>query len=122
MLAIYDQLDRIVIIPIVDNKVNDIYLMIAVFIQKKVTSSAEIHNLDKNSLFEIIEEPERLSLYSETRKIFEEIKVVFSILDDSHLLNQIDIIKTNPNYFEVTLRTLIKEFNVLTNKLTTRGI
>ena len=118
------ELERIVIIPTIENTVNDIYLMIAVFILKKVTPSEEIHNLDKKSLYEILEEQERLSLYSETRKIIEEtkIKVVFNILDDSHLLNQIDIIKTYPNDFEVTLPALKKEFNAWTNKITTKGI
>ena len=118
------ELERKVIIPTVENTVNDIYLMIAVFILKKVNPSEEIHNLDKMSLYEIIGEQERLSLYSETRKIFEQakIKVVFNILDDSHLLNQIDIIKTYPNDFEVTLPALKKEFNAWTNKIVTKGI
>ena len=98
--------------------------MIAVFILKKVTPSEEIQNLNKKSLYEIIGEQERLSLYSETRKIFEEtkIKVVFNILDDSHLLNQIDIIKTYPNDFEVTLTALKKEFNAWENKIATKGM
>jgi hypothetical protein len=41
-------------------------------------------------------------------RYLEEIKVVFSIFDDSHLLNQIDIIETYPIDFEVTLHTSIK--------------
>jgi len=116
--------ERKVIVPTVENTVNDIYLMIAVFILKKVNPSKEIHNLERKSLYDILEEKERLSLYSETRKTFEEtkIKIVFNILDDSHLLNHIDIIKTFPNDFEVTLPTLKKEFDVWANKLVTKGI
>ena len=117
-------LERKVIVPTVENTVNDIYLMIAVFILKKVNPSKEIHNLERKSLYDILEEKERLSLYSEVRKTFEEtkIKIVFNILDDSHLLNQINIIKTFPNDFEVTLPTLKKEFDVWANKLVTKGI
>ena len=110
MYALNGELDRTEIIPNVDNTVNDIYLVIAVFVLKYLTPSDEIHNLDKNSLYEIKEEHERLSLYSETIRYLkkQKIKVLFNILDDSHLLNQIDIIETYPNDFEVTLPTSIE--------------
>jgi hypothetical protein len=116
--------DHKVIIPTLENTVNDIYLMIAVFILKKVIISKEIHNFNRESLYDILDENERFTLYSETKKIVEEtnIKVVFNILDDSHLLNQIDVIKTYPNDFEVTLPALKKEFNAWANKIMTKGI
>lgn len=121
--AIDEQMERKVIIPTVEDTVNDIYLMIAVFILKKVTPSKEIHTLKKKSLYEILDKNERLHLYSETRKIFEElkIKIVFNILDDSHLLNQVDIIKSYPNDFEVTLPALKKEYDAWANKIITKG-
>lgn len=113
-----------VIIPTVENTVDDIYLMVAVFILKRVTPSKEIHNLKRNSLYEILDDKERQSLYAETRKIFEttKIKLVFNILDDSHLLSQIDTIKTYPNDFEVTLPAIKKEFEAWANKIVTKGI
>jgi hypothetical protein len=113
-----------VIIPTIENTVNDIYLMIAVFILKQVKPSKEIDNVDRKSLYEILEEQERIALYKETREIFEAIrvKVVFNILDDSHLLNQVDIIKTYPHDFEVTLPALKKEFSAWSNKVFTKGI
>lgn len=116
--------DHKVIIPTLENTVNDIYLMIAVFILKKVSPSKEIHNFNRESLYDILDKNERFILYSDAKKIIEEtnIKVVFNILDDSHLLNQIDLIKSYPNDFEVTLPALKKEYNAWANKIVTKGI
>ena len=113
-----------VIIPTVENTVNDIYLMVAVFILKKVKPSKEIHNLKRLSLYDILEDTERLTLYSETLKVFQEtrIKLVFNILDDSHLLSQLEVIKNYPNDFEITLSAIKKEFNSWSNKIITKGI
>jgi hypothetical protein len=112
------------VIPTVENTINDIYLMIAVFILKKVKPTKEIHNLERKSIYDILDEKERLSLYSETKKAFEEtkVKLVFNILDNSQLLKQIDVIKTYPNDFEVTLPALKKVFDAWANKIVTKGI
>lgn len=119
-----EEMERKVIIPTLENTVDDIYLMIAVFVMKKLNPSKEIHNLERKSLYEILDEKERTDLYAKTKKIFEQsrIKLVFNILDDSHLLNQIDEIKTYPNDFEVTLPALKKEFDVWANKIVNKGI
>lgn len=113
-----------VIVPTVENTIDDIYLMVAVFILKCITPSKEIHNLKRKSLYEILDEKERFSLYAETKKIFENIniKLVFNIFDESHLLRQLDIIKNYPNDFEVTLPAMKKEFSVWANKIITKGI
>lgn len=113
-----------VIIPTIENTVNDIYLMIAVFVLKKITPSKEIHNLQRKSLYDILDKQERFELYAETKKIFEstKIKLVFNVLDGSHLLNQIDIIKKYPNDFEVTLPTIKKEYDAWSNKIVIKGI
>lgn len=113
-----------VIIPTIENTIDDIYLMIAVYILKKITPSKEIHSKERKSLYEILDSEERISLYSETKKIFEEtkIKLVFNILDGSHLLNQINVIKNYPNDFEVTLPALKKEYDAWTNKIITKGM
>ena len=113
-----------VIVPTVENTVDDIYLMIAVFILKLIKPPKEIHNLERNSLYEILTDDERKSLYKETIEIFKNnhIKVVFNILDGSHLLSLLDQIKPYPNDFEVTLPVLKKEFNAWSNKIETKGI
>ena len=113
-----------IIVPTIENTVDDIYLMVAVFILEKVKPSKEIHNLQRLSLYDILEETERHALYAETLKVFEEtsIKLVFNILDDSHLLSQLEIIKKFPNDFEVTLPAIKKEYNAWSNKIITKGI
>ena len=113
-----------VIVPTLENTIDDIYLMIAVFILKLIQPSEEIHNLERNSLYEILKDDERKSLYKETIKVFQNnrLKVVFNILDDSHLLSLLDQIKQYPNDFEVTLPAMKKEFNAWSNKIETKGI
>lgn len=113
-----------VVIPTLENIVDDIYLMIAVYILQKVTPTKEIHTAKRTSLYDIFHEKERLSLYAETRKVIEatEIKVVFNILDDSHLLTQLDAIKNYPSDFEVTLPAFKNEFNSWANRTITKGL
>jgi hypothetical protein len=60
-----------VIIPTVENIIDDIYWMVAVFILNCITPPKEIHNLKRNSLDEILDDKERFSLYNETKKILE---------------------------------------------------
>jgi len=117
-------LEQLVIIPTVENTINDIYLMIAIYILKLVTPSKQLHDTQRKSLYEILDENERLQLYSQTKKIFEttKIKLVFNLLDDSHLLGQVDIIKAYPNDFEVTLPAVKKEYNAWSNSIITKGI
>lgn len=113
-----------VIVPTIENTIDDIYLMIAVFILKLIEPTKEIHNLERISLYEILKDDERKSLYKETFEIFQNnrIKVVFNILDDSHLLSLIEQIKKYPNDFEVTLPVLKKENNAWSKKIITKGI
>ncbi len=117
-------LEHWVMIPTVENTIDDIYLMIAIYILKMLTPSKELNNSERKSVYELLDENERIELYRQTKKIFEEtkIKIVFNILDDSHLLSQVDIIKTYPNDFEVTLPSVKKEYNAWTNKVITKGI
>lgn len=108
-----------VIIPTVENTVDDIYLMIAVYILKKVNPLNELHTTERKSIYEILTDQERLALYEETKKIIQEteLKVVFNILDDSHLLNQIDVIKQYPNDYEVTVPFIKNEYSVWAGKV-----
>lgn len=112
-----------VIIPTIENTIDDIYLMISVFILKQVKPSKEIHNHSRNSLYDILEENERQNLYLKTIDVLKKhrIKVVMNILDDSHLLSLIEQIKKYPNDFEITLPSIKKEFNAWSNKIETKG-
>ena len=113
-----------IMIPTIENTINDIYLMIAVFILEKIKPSKQICDLEKRSLYEILEDTERHGLYNETLKVFQvnRIKIVFNILDGSSLLSQLEIIKQFPNDFEVTLPAMKKEFDAWSNKIITKGI
>lgn len=104
-----DNEENIVVIPSV-NFVDDIYLMISVFILKKVAPSKDLLKTRGGTFYEDFQEQERFSLYEETKKVITNtnIKVVFNILDGSSLLNFIDVIKSYPNDFEVTMPTLKK--------------
>ena len=113
-----------IIIPTVENTVDDIYLTIAVYILNEIKPSKELYNSNRDSLYDLLDENERINLYNETLKLFEKIrvKVVFNILDDSHLLSQLDAIKKYPNDFEVTLPSMKKEYNAWTQKVSIKGI
>jgi hypothetical protein len=113
-----------VIIPSVENTIDDIYLMIAIFILKIIKPSRKIDNLERKSLIEILTEEEIESLYKQSKNIFENkrLKIVFNILADSHLLNQLKQIQKYPNDFEITLPSIKKEFNAWSNKIETKGI
>jgi len=60
-----------VVIPTIENTVDDIYLMIAVYILKEVQPSKEIHNAKRDSMYELFDKQERLNLYAETLKVIE---------------------------------------------------
>lgn len=113
-----------VIIPTIENTIDDIFLMIAIFILNLIKPSKEIHNFERKSLNEILDQNERLSLYSQTLKVFEnnKVKVVINVLANSHLLDLFEQIKKYPNDIEVTLPSLKKEYNVWSNKIETKGL
>lgn len=97
--------EPIIMIPTVENMVDDIYLMISVFILKGVDPGKELQTKERKSLYEILNDQERINLYEKTKSLIQTVdtKVVFNIMDGSHLLNQLDIIKEYPNDFEVTV-------------------
>ena len=112
-----------VVIPTLENTVDDIYLMIAVYILKKITLEKDMYNKDGASLYEIFEEKERFELYNQTKKIIESInlKVVFNIFDaDCLLKGQIEEIKKYPPDIEITTPSFSKYYNAWKDKVVTR--
>ncbi len=122
--AIDDKSDAKVIIPSVENTIDDIYLMLAVFVLKKVRPSKEIHNLQRNSLYDILDEKERLALYIESKIAFQHntMKLVFNMLEGCHLLNQLDKLKDYPHNFEVTTTTMKKKQSEWSDNIETKEI
>jgi len=111
--------EPIIIIPTIDNMVDDIYLMISVFILNELNPGKELQTKELKSMYEIFSEQERFGLYEETKALIDkfEIKVVFNILDGSHLLCQIDNIKQYPNDFEITVPYVKKEYSAWSRKV-----
>ena len=108
-----------VIIPTLENVIDDIYLMVSVFILKKMKPSKDIDNWERISMYDLFDEKERYSLYEESKSIIKNtsIKIIFNIFEGSHLLNYVDIIKEYPNDLEITLSTLKKELSAWSDKL-----
>ena len=109
----------IIIVPTVENMVDDIYLMISVFILKGLNPGKELISKERQSIHDILREQERFELYEKTKTLIQiaKIKVVFNLLDGSHLLNQIDKIKQYPNDYEITVPFIKNEFNAWSSKL-----
>ena len=55
---------KVVIIPTIENTIDDIYLMIAVFVLKAVKPSKKLNSITRKSLYEILDEEER-NVYSD---------------------------------------------------------
>jgi hypothetical protein len=112
--------EPIVIVPTIEHMVEDIYLMISVFILKELIPEKHIQTIEHKSIYDILGEQERFSLYEKTKKLIKtaNMKVVFNILDGSHLLNQIDFIKQYPNEYEITLPYIKNELNAWSGKVT----
>ena len=108
-----------VVIPTLENIVDDIYLMVTVFILNKIKPAKDIDNWERLSMYDLFDENERSSLYEESRRIIKDtsIKIIFNIFEGSHLLNYVDIIKEYPNNLEITLSTLKKELSAWSDKL-----
>ncbi len=113
-----------VVIPTIENTVDDIYLTIAVYVFNWLKPSIQLANVNRDSLSEILKQDERINLYNEALMFFKKnrVKVVFNILHDSHLLTQLDAIKKYPNDFEVTLPVMKKEYNAWSQKVLKNGI
>jgi hypothetical protein len=122
--AIDDSSLKPAIIPTVENTIDDIFLLIAVYILKTINPSKTLDTSTRESLYDIIPEKERLALYEETKNAFNinKIKIVFNILDDSHLLKLLSSINNYSCDLEVTLTTIKKENNIWTNKTEIKGL
>lgn len=100
---------RITIIPTVDHIVDDVFLMISTYILGKVKPSNPLHGPDKKSLNDLFSDEELHGLYRQSKASLESLnmKVVFHLLDESHLLTKLDQIECYPCDFEIT-RTVRK--------------
>ena len=80
---------EIILIPTIENTMNDLFLMISTYILKSLPPFDSKKIDKKKSLYDIINESERENLYSQTKKLLKKnrIKVVLNLLEGSHLLS-----------------------------------
>lgn len=114
--SLYGNEKEIIIIPTIENMIDDLYLMVAVYILKTIKSGKPLYTTDRKSMYDIFTPEERKMMYLETKTKLKDfqIKFVFNLLDCSTLLNQIELIKEYPNDYEITVPFLKKEYNAWT--------
>ncbi|NLO72159.1 MAG: hypothetical protein GX102_14695 [Porphyromonadaceae bacterium] len=112
----------ITIIPTIENMVDDIYLMIAVYVLKKIKTRKELYNEKNESLYEIFDEDSRKSMYRQVMTDLQKLnmKIVFNLLDGSNLIHQIEKIKQYPVDFEITKPFIVREYSPWQNKVIQR--
>jgi hypothetical protein len=108
----------LVLIPTVEETIDDIYLMISAHILKLVNPSKELCGKDRISIYDLFDTSERQKLYYSSRHHLKgkEIKVVFNILEDSLLLGQIQRIQEYPTDFEITTPFMKREYDGWSDK------
>jgi hypothetical protein len=109
-------LKPIKIIPSIDKPIDDIFLVIAIYILGGISISKQLEN---NCVSEVFEKHELHELYNQSKNILEvqKIKTVFNLLDNSILLRHIEDIKQYPNDFEITTPIYKKEYNRWSNEV-----
>jgi len=100
----------IAIIPTVECMVDDIHFLVYAFVLEQKYKNFDYNLKEMHQLFT---DDERKSIYDEVRNGLKgiNIKLVFNILAESTLLNQLDKIKQYPNDYEVTTPIFSKEYS-----------
>ena len=95
----------IVIIPTLENMAEDVILMIAVYILKKVEPPVQLHKHNGQSMYDLFTESERQELYNKSIIAIKEsqINLIFNLLEGSTLLNQVKKIKDFSPNLEITV-------------------
>jgi Ni,Fe-hydrogenase I cytochrome b subunit len=97
-------------IPTVDHTIDDIYLMIVIFVLKGIHVGKDVQH---QTMYEVFTEAERSALYDEAKAYLaaHRIKVIFNLFVECHLLNQLDLIKAYPEDVEITTPAFKKEYS-----------
>lgn len=110
-----------IVIPTLEGMVDDVYLVIAVYVLNCIVPPKPINNRNRDRLYDIFSEDERKALYAEVLEALKQIhtKVVFSILDGSYLLGQWERVKKYPNDFEIILPRVRRSFDAWSGEVIT---
>ena len=111
--------DPCLMIPTLENMVDDIYLLITTHVLGIMKPDRHIANPTGESMYELYTDDERQVLYAENLKAIEQtrLKVVFHLLHDSHLLHQLELINRYPADVEITTPYFTKEYSNRTDKV-----
>ena len=109
-----------VVIPTYANAVDDLYLVIVTFILNKMDQALILNSVERDGIDDIFNIEERMELYEKAKSIISEynIKVVFNLLENCHLLTQIDNIKQYTNDYEVTIPYIKNEYSAWSRTVT----
>jgi hypothetical protein len=93
-----------VFIPTPDQTIDDIFLIISTYILRAVNSPVQLHGPEKKSFSSLLDKEKRAELYGQSKSALQglNMKVVFHLLDNSHLLRSMDQIEAYPCDFEIT--------------------
>ena len=111
--SLIDDEQEQVIIPTIEGMIDDLYLVISVCVLKLFEPAGSLNLPARNSLYDIFSEDERKALYERSRKVLagRKDKVVFHLLEDCHLLHQLDRIDGYPLDYEVTVPHIKREYD-----------
>ncbi len=114
--------DPCLMIPTLDNTIDDIYLLIATHVLRVLKPARDIVNPGGESMYDLFTDIERTALYAETLEALQhtQFKVVFNIFQGSHLLRQLEHINRYPADVEITTPYLTKEYSHWTGEVTVK--
>ena len=103
--------EKKVMIPTIENMLDDVYFMIAVHLLGLTVTKKTIHTDDIISMYDLFDKDERAELYKNVKSQMESfnLKLTFNLYQDSTLLNFIDKIKDYPLDYEITTTHSIRE-------------
>jgi len=97
--------DEILVIPTLKNMMDDLLLMVAVYVLGTVKPYRELSDSKRTSLYDNYNDRERQDLYKKSSDAFRDadIKLFLHVFPESHLVNQLSILGSYPIDFEVKL-------------------
>ena len=111
------------LIPTSENMMDDLFLIISSCVLKSLRGTECSKLKNGKNFYELFDQIERNKLYELSKNSLKGsgIKVVLNLLERSHLLNQIDQLKSYEIDYEVTTTTIKREFNTWSNKVETKN-
>lgn len=118
-------LEKIVWVPTLENMLEDALLMVAIYVLKDREVVGKVENCFKTSLYDHyielynhVEEEDRRKLYRLCKRIFRkyELKLTFTVMLGSYILNQIKVLENYPVECEVCITRFARSRNYWGNK------